>query len=129
MVEVLKAIDWKVVINQILPAVLVAVVTYVVVPILAKVGDYIAAKIANAKLDTQSKTIQIIGTVAGVVVQFVEQKYKEMSNEDKFDKAYQAVADVLVKKGINVTEKEIEQYIESSVKTLLEHASVNSKNE
>lgn len=52
---------------------------------------------------------------AELVVQYVEQVYKNLHGPEKFDKAIEAATDMLADKGVNTTELELRVYIEAAL--------------
>lgn len=53
--------------------------------------------------------------VAKTTVQYVEQVFKDLHGEDKFNKALEAASDMLAEKGITVTDLELRVLIEAAV--------------
>ena len=53
--------------------------------------------------------------VVKTVVQGVEQIYKDLHGEEKYEKALEAASDMLSEKGVSVTELELKMLIESAV--------------
>ena len=54
-------------------------------------------------------------TVAKTVVQAVEQLYKDLHGEEKYNKAVEALIEMLGEKGITISELEIKMLIEAAV--------------
>lgn len=54
--------------------------------------------------------------VAKTVVNAVEQLYKDLHGEEKYQKAVEAMHDMLVEKGIEISELEIKMLIEGAVR-------------
>lgn len=54
-------------------------------------------------------------SVVKTCVKAVEQLYKNMGGEEKFDRAVSAASEMLAEKGINITTLELEMLIESAV--------------
>lgn len=77
---------------------------------LAGIFGMIAKNLASKYLDTDTKR-----TLAKVVVQFVEQVYKELHGEDKLAAALTVFSEMLAEKGIHATELEMEVLIEAAV--------------
>ena len=70
-----------------------------------------AVKILAAKyLDDKTKQ-----DVAKTCVKAVEQIYKDLHGEEKFNKALECISDMLTEKGIAVSETEMKMLIESAV--------------
>lgn len=86
---------------QILGAVLTAVASY-----LGIVFKKLYTKIVNDKTKE---------TIAKIVVQGVEQCYKELKGPEKLEKAITTASEMLAEKGITVTELEIRMLLESAV--------------
>ena len=81
--------------------------------ILSGIFAFIALKLKTylkAKLDTEEKK-----NVAKMAVTLVEQTFKELHGEDKYNEAVKYVSHVLAEKGISVTETEIKLLIESAL--------------
>ena len=53
--------------------------------------------------------------VAKTVVSAVEQLYKDLHGEEKYQKAMEAMSEMLAEKGINISEIEIKMLIEAAV--------------
>lgn len=70
-------------------------------------------KIATRVLNTKEKR-----QLANDVVTFVEQKYKDLHGEEKFNKAVEAFTDILTERGIKTSTTEIMTLIESAVGAL-----------
>ena len=77
---------------------------------LAGVFGMIVKNMAARYLDTDTKR-----TLAKVVVQFVEQAYKDLHGEEKLNAALAVLSDMLKDKKINATELEMQVMIEAAV--------------
>lgn len=77
---------------------------------LAGIVAMVAKNMAAKYLDTDTKR-----TLAKVVVQFVEQAYKDLHGADKLNAALAALADLLAEKKIHATETEMLVLIEAAV--------------
>lgn len=77
---------------------------------LAGIFGMIAKNMAAKYLDTDTKR-----SLAKVVVQFIEQAYKDLHGEDKLNAALSVFADMLVEKNISATETEMRVLIEAAV--------------
>lgn len=77
---------------------------------LAGIFGMIAKKMAAKYLDTDTKR-----TLAKVVVQFVEQAYKDLHGEEKLNASLEVLADMLREKNIQATELEMKVLIEAAV--------------
>ena len=77
---------------------------------LAGIFGMIAKNLAAKYLDTDTKR-----TLAKVVVQFIEQTYKNLHGEDKLNAALVTLADLLAEKKIHATEVEMRVLIEAAV--------------
>lgn len=86
---------------EILYTVLMAIVGYLGV---------VAKKLCTKYINDKTKQ-----SVAKTVVQFVEQVYKDLHGEEKFNKALETAIEMLTEKGIVVSRLEIEALIESAV--------------
>ena len=78
--------------------------------ILFGIGGKVAKRIADKVFDTPVKM-----ELARLVVQFVEQTYKELHGEDKLDAALMALAGLLAEKKINASADEMRILIEAAV--------------
>ena len=70
----------------------------------------IAKNMANKYLNDRTKQ-----NVAKIVVQGVEQVYKELHGEDKLNKALEMFSELLAEKGIKVSELEMRVLLEAAV--------------
>lgn len=77
---------------------------------LAGIFGMVAKNLAAKYLDTNTKR-----TLANVVVQFVEQVYKDLHGQDKLNAALSTLADLLAEKNIYATEAEMIVMIEAAV--------------
>lgn len=53
--------------------------------------------------------------VANLVVKYVEQVYKDIHGEEKFEKALEAFSEMLGEKGITISDLEMRVYLESAL--------------
>lgn len=53
--------------------------------------------------------------VAGLVVKYVEQVYKDIHGKEKLDKALEAFSDMLGQKGIEISDLEMRVYLEAAL--------------
>jgi LL-H family phage holin len=67
--------------------------------------------------------------LAKLVVLYIQKKFETADGETKFNEAYIALSEMLEKKGINLTETEIQVLIESSLKILKKQFGVTWKEE
>lgn len=77
---------------------------------LAGIVAMVAKNLAAKYLDTDTKRI-----LAKVVVQFVEQTYKDLHGADKLNAALATLADMLAEKKIKATDTEMRIMIEAAV--------------
>ena len=77
---------------------------------MAGIFGMIAKNMVAKYLDTDTKR-----TLAKVVVQFVEQVYKNLHGEDKLNAALTVFAEMLIKKNIDASELEMKVLIEAAV--------------
>ena len=70
----------------------------------------VAKNIASKYLDTDTKR-----TMARIVVQFVEQTFKEMHGKEKMDAALVALSELLEERNIKASEYEMRIMIEAAV--------------
>jgi LL-H family phage holin len=107
--------------TQLLGQILILVVT-VVLPLLAKlIGSFVSKKIAEADNE-------LLARVAGMAVLWVEQKYGDISGTEKFQKAYEYIAEKLAKMHIKVDASDIEKVIEATLQGFAQSTS-DLKNE
>lgn len=64
------------------------------------------------------KKIEAHKNLADIVVNAIEQGYKELNGAEKFDKAKEQLLEVADKKGIKISEKESDVFIENAVKEM-----------
>lgn len=83
---------------------------YALITALAGAAATAIAKAYNKWMNSREKR-----AVAKTVVMATEQIYKDLHGEDKYNKAMQALAEMLAAKGIPVTELEARMLIESAV--------------
>lgn len=87
--------------------------TQILGAILTFVGGYVglyAKKLVDKYLSDKTKK-----AVARTVVQFVEQVYKDLHGEEKFNAALATAEEMLAEKGITVTALEMRVLIEAAV--------------
>ena len=77
---------------------------------LAGIIAMVTKNLVSKYLDTDTKR-----TLAKVVVQFIEQTYKNLHGDDKLNAALTVLADMLQEKGIHASELEMKVMIESAV--------------
>ena len=77
---------------------------------MAGIFGMIAKNLAAKYLDTDTKR-----TLAKVVVQFVEQVYKDLHGEDKLNAALSVFSEMLLKKNIEASEFEMKVLLEAAV--------------
>ena len=77
---------------------------------MAGIFGMIVKNMVNKYLDTDTKR-----TLAKLVVQFVEQVYKDLNGVDKLREALSVLSDMLMEKKINATEMEMLVLIEAAV--------------
>jgi len=95
------------ILRQLLGSVLVASL----IPIAVALGTLLGKLIKRAINQIDNEILQ---NVAWTAVTFVEQKFKDLNNEDKFKSAYDAIA----KKLPGVSPVDIERAIESAVQAM-----------
>lgn len=100
--------DWTNILNQFIDILLPVLAT-----ILTAVGTYVATRIKTAY--TEKVNNETAKKVIEDVVKYVQQVYKDVDGETKLQKATEKVSEILLAKGITVTEAEINMLIESSV--------------
>lgn len=85
----------------------------ILMAVLTFIGGYIglaANKTFNKYIDTKEKK-----ETAKTVVQGVEQMYKDLNGEEKLNKAMEAASEILLEKGIAITEFELRVLLEAAV--------------
>lgn len=87
--------------------------TTILSTILTAIAGYIGIVIKNAytKYINDSTKKSVVKTV----IQAVEQIYTDLHGEEKYNKAVEAISEMLAEKGISATEFEIKMLIESTV--------------
>lgn len=81
--------------------------------IITAIAGYIGIVIKN--LCTKYINDKTKRSVAKSAVQFVEQVYKDLHGEEKFNAALTATSEMLAEKGISITELEMRVLIEAAV--------------
>ena len=90
--------------------ILITALTALVSVLLTKATAWVAAKLKATKDDIKSETVKM-------VVQFVEQAFKNATSTDKLRLASVTAAKLLSDKGIKIAEDELTVLIEKTVKT------------
>lgn len=81
--------------------------------IITAVAGYIGIVVKN--LFTKYINDKTKAAVAKTAVQFVEQVYKDLHGEEKLSEALRAAAEMLIEKGITVTDLELRVLVEAAV--------------
>ncbi len=68
----------------------------------------------NKTIGDKIKT-ETIEKIAGIVVKYVEQVWKDIHGEEKLDKALEAFEEMLSNKGITISKLEMRVYLESAL--------------
>lgn len=100
--------DWSSLANQLMEILLPILATF-----LTGLFTYIGTRLKTAyeqKINTETAK-----AVVDDAVRFVEQVYKDLHGKEKLEKAVEQVSQVLISKGINLSEAEITMLIESAV--------------
>lgn len=84
----------------------------ILVTILTSVASYVG--IALKKIYEKYANTKIKQDVARTVCEAVEQLYKDLKGEEKYNRAVSGIVDVLATKGITITEIEVKMLIEST---------------
>jgi len=84
----------------------------ILVTILTSVASYVG--IALKKIYEKYANTKIKQDVARTVCEAVEQLYKDLKGEEKYNRAVSGIFDVLATKGITITEIEVKMLIEST---------------
>jgi len=79
--------------------------------ILTSVASYVG--IALKKIYEKYANTKIKQDVARTVCEAVEQIYKDLKGEEKYEKAVEGITEILTSKGITITEIEVKMLIES----------------
>ena len=87
------------------------IASYFIIAFLKKKVGLENLKKIDAELSTNEE-------MAKLVVLYIQKKFETADGETKFNEAYIALSEMLEKKGINLTETEIQVLIESSLKLL-----------
>ena len=85
-------------------------ILYAIVTAVAAWIGSVAAKYYKRWVNTREKR-----ELAKIVVTAVEQIYKNLHGEEKFNKAYLALSEMLEERGIHISELEIKMLIEAAV--------------
>lgn len=85
-------------------------ILYAVITAIAGYIGIVAKNLVTKYINDKTKA-----TVAKTAVRFVEQVYKEMHGEEKFNEALAAATEMLAEKGITATELELRVLIEAAV--------------
>jgi len=107
--------------TQLLGQVLLLVVTAILPALARLLGKFLSKKIEEADNE-------LLARVAGMAVLWVEQKYKNLESEEKFQKAFEYIEEKLKKLKINVDSKDIANVIEATLQGFTQSTS-NLKNE
>lgn len=87
--------------------------TQILYALLTAIAGYVGIAVKNLyQKYVNDKTKK---SVAKIVVQGVEQIYKDLHGEEKLNKAIDAASEMLAEKGITITELEIRMLIEAAV--------------
>lgn len=87
--------------------------TTILYTIITAIAGYVGIVVKNLyKKFVDDKTKE---SVVKTCVKAVEQLYKNMGGEEKFDRAVSAASEMLSEKGINITTLELEMLIEATV--------------
>lgn len=87
--------------------------TQILYAILTFIGGYIGLVVKN--LVTKHFNDKTKRSVAKTVVRFVEQVYKDLHGEDKFNAALATASEMLAEKGVTITDLEMRVLIEAAV--------------
>lgn len=98
--------------NDIINMILMPVLSTVITAIVGYIGLKIKAMLEKYLTEKQ------IADAAKTCVQAVEQLYKDLHGEEKYNKCVEQLTEMLAEKGITVTELEIRMLIESAVQQL-----------
>lgn len=101
--------DWNELLNQLFGTYLIPAVVTVVGAIASWVGMQLK-RLYTEKVNTKEKQ-----DVVNSTVQYVQQVYKDLSGDEKLEKALSTASEWLISKGINVSDSELRVLIESAV--------------
>lgn len=90
--------------------------------VVVAVGGYVGIAIKNIyQKYVNDKTKE---KVVKTVVKAVKQLYSDLSGEEKLEKAVENISEMLLEKGISITELEIRMLIEAAVEEMKEKATI-----
>lgn len=101
--------------------VILPVLTTVVTGVIGWLGVQIKKAIERGQMDKEKRQ------AAETCVRAVEQLYKDLHGDDKYNKCVAALTEMLNEKGIVITELEIKMLIEAAVHRMNENAEKASK--
>ncbi len=87
--------------------------TTILYAVITAIGGYIGIVVKN--LYTKYVNDKTKRDVAKIVVQYVEQVYKDLHGDEKLNEALKAASEMLFEKGITITELELRVLIEAAV--------------
>jgi LL-H family phage holin len=90
----------------------------ILLPVLAvMLAEWLRRKIGVERLQKIQKELETKQELAALAVQFVEQVYKDLKGEEKYQEAAQWLATQAVERGINITADEIQGLIEAALRS------------
>ncbi|HBK85521.1 MAG TPA: holin [Firmicutes bacterium] len=89
----------------------------ILLPVLAvMLAEWLRRKIGVERLARIQRELETKKELAALAVKFVEQAYKDLKGEEKFQEAAQWLATQAIDRGINITADEIRGLIESTLR-------------
>ena len=91
----------------------------ILLPVLAvMLAEWLRRKIGVERLTRIQRELQTKKELAALAVKFVEQVYKDLKGEEKYQEAAQWLATQAAERGINITAEEIQGLIEAALRSL-----------
>ena len=84
--------------------------------ILASIGTFLVARLS--KLWTKIAEDKTKRDIAATTVRYIEQVFIDLHGKEKLQKAKESMSELLISKGINITEVEITMLLEEAVKNM-----------
>lgn len=104
--------------NEIITNIVLAIIG-VVVPIAVKyLVNWLETKIGAETLQALQQQLELKKCLAYEAVKFVEQVYKDLHGQEKYDKAVEWLTDQLNRIGLPYTEEELKGLIEASLREI-----------
>jgi LL-H family phage holin len=104
--------------TQLINDLLVTLITVGVPLLIGSLFKLINAKIGTENMNKIEQEINNASVLAQAAVSYIQQKYPDLLNEEKKDKAVEWLTNEVNKYGINLTEEQIEGYLESALRNM-----------